>query len=180
MELALVMVICALLAALIYPAVRNSWSAFSRRSGMDDFVRLLRQTRLYAVQRQQPCEIRLTKNSDGEYDTQVFIFDSAGNSRKINSAWSQTATGVPFKSVEIGGVVSAAPLAIKFYPGGVKESLLLTLSAKDDASRFVRISAPSGIISFSMAQGIAGNAFAGDMAQIKNFWQEQCLKTVSQ
>lgn len=179
-ELALVMVICALLAALIYPAVRNSWAAFSYRSGMDDFVRLLRQTRLYAVQIQQPCEMRFARMPSGEYKPEIYLIDQIGNSRKITAAWTQMAADVSIKtSMTLAGTL-AYPKTIRFYPSGVRETFVLTVDAKEGAEKIVKISAPSGMISVSLADDIANTTISSDMEQIKLFWQEQCLKTIAQ
>ncbi|HNX26490.1 MAG TPA: prepilin-type N-terminal cleavage/methylation domain-containing protein [Phycisphaerae bacterium] len=179
-ELALVIVIMALLAALAYPAIRNSWASFSGRSGTDDFIRLLRQTRLYATQMQLPCEIRFIKTDEGEYKTQVFVFDTGGHSKQLNVAWTQTATDVPIKLVEIAATATADPQPVKFYPTGVKQTVLLTLNPENDDERVVKISAPSGIISFGTVDSMAGTTFASEAEKIKKIWQEQCLKTVSQ
>lgn len=179
-ELALVMVICALLAALIYPAVRSSWAAFSHRSGADDFVRLLRQTRLYAVQTQQPCEMRFVATSAGEYKPEVYIFDQLGGEKKISAAWTQTLADVPIKTAMTQNGTLVTPWAIKFYPSGVKVSVLLTVDTKEGAEKTITISAPSGMISVGVSNGLAGGTSSGDMEQIKLFWQEQCLKTITQ
>lgn len=169
-ELVLVMLICALLAALVFPAVRNAWGSSADTAARNDLVRLLRQARLAAIDTGRPHTVSFTKTDDG-YIPVVQVDD-----QPVAEDWAKIASPLPAaKIVQLsdGNVVKA----VVFTPKGVQQNAQIVLADSDGFN--LTISAPTGSIHIVPA-GQDAASLNKQKEQAAVFWQDHCRKAGQQ
>ncbi len=167
-ELVLVMLICVLLAAFIFPAVRDAWSSTAETATRNDLVRLLRQARLNAVESGKAYDVQFNKTSEGYLP----VVHSAG--QIVSDDWTKIASPLAIDMVVQSNLTLDMP-SVVFNPWGVEQNTQIILAGLKDRKFSITIASPTGSVHIETVRETEKTL---DLQQdrAKLFWQNHCQK----
>ena len=177
MELMLVVLIIALLAALAVPALRLRSRDLQRRGRVFELVNLLRRTRTAAAGSGLCHAVRMEPAGEA-YVARVFRLAPQGQDEPVrDSRWARAVPIPPVKAVL--SAAAQAPtdtqreLSVLFTPNGVDRSTVIELASGDERTIRIEVLAPSGLV--RLLPSDPGTMAAGErLAVIRNYWQAHC------
>ena len=181
MELMLVLLIMAMLAAVVYPSARALWKRLRAESAQSELVGLLRQARWWSARTGKTCLVRLT-SSDEEPCAEVrYIDDVDGTPAVLKAYWTRLEQQTHIVSLaklpdkEIAG--ETQELTVVFSPQGVTSDYVIGLSPVSGESVQIEIRRPSGLVWLARPDS-PDSLFREQLASIDDYWQGHCRNAV--
>lgn len=177
-ELVLVLLAVALLAALAVPLLGRTGRSVGLRTAHYELLSLLRQARHTAAASGDTCTVHL-RPVPGGYEAQVAAVDAAGRARPLREPWAQ-----PVQLPAVRSLLQIPPdrgsshrteLTIRFTPQGVSEDYVVELGTARPLR--IEVRRPSGLVRLA-GQGEAAVIDDAQYRAIEEYWQRHWAKGV--
>lgn len=145
-ELVLVIFICALLAALVFPAVRSNWGSLARSTSASDLVRLLRHVRLKSIENATKYEVRLESSNNLKLPV-VYEISADGTALRVEKDWARPAGELDAVFVSGHAMPVESMAMVEFENGRILSQAWIIVMDNDKPSAQISISSPSGVVS---------------------------------